>query len=127
MNSISLAMHVENAGVWICVRQPDDHLGLSALHSALPRWLLHATSKVVYGLGRRFETPFSRAAYKKTEVGGKTLISRCRNCEAQLPAFQACAEMDSEMSFVLRDDTGELILCSWPVIASEISQRFCAG
>ena len=87
MDSIALAMHVMNAGVWVCSRQPNDRLGLSALHSALPKWLLHATSKVVYGLGRKIETPFSRLAYTKTEVGGKTLISRYPVCEAELPAF----------------------------------------
>ena len=127
MDSIALAMHVVNAGIWVCIRQPNDRLSLSVLHSALPKWVLHATSKVVYGLERKLETPFSRLAYTKTEVGGRTLISRCSNCEAQLPAFQAWAAMASEMSFFLKNDIGELILCSWPVIASEISQRLCAG
>ena len=124
MDSIALAVHVVNAGVWVCSSRPNERIGLSSVHSALPRWLLHTTSKVVYGLERRFETPFARLAYTKTEIGGKTLISKCPNCEAELPAFQACAAMASEMSSSLRDDKGEPILYSWPVITSEISQSF---
>ena len=43
MDSIALAMHVVNAGIWVCIRQPNDRLSLSVLHSALPKWVLHAT------------------------------------------------------------------------------------
>lgn len=121
MDSIALATYVINAGVWICSRQPDDRLGLSALHSALPKWVLHATSKLVYSLERKFKTPFSRLAYTKTEVGNKTLINRCPSCEAELSAFQACAAIDLPLIFTLRDGNEDPILYSWPVIVSDLN------
>jgi hypothetical protein len=122
MDSIALAMYVMTSGAWVCSQNSEEHLGLSALHSAMPKWVLNATSKVIFGLERKAIVPFSRLGYEATEVGGKTLTSRCPSCEAQLPAFQTCAAMVSPMTLTLQDDKNVPILYSWPVIVSAISR-----
>lgn len=122
MDSVALANHVIHAKTWVTSRDQSAFIGLDAIHSALPKWVLESTALIINKLMTRRSIAFSKVSFTKSEVGSKRLTCLCPACGEALPSWQASEQQALPSSHTLLDGAGEPLIYSWPAVLSELRQ-----
>ena len=122
MDSIALANHVIHAKTWVTSRDQSAFIGLDAVHSALPKWVIESTALLINKLMTRRSITFSKLSFTKSVVGSKRLTCLCPTCGEVLPSWQSNEPQALTDSHTLLDGAGEPLIYSWPAVLSELSQ-----